>query len=145
MQLSFNGLETLKRFEGFRSEAYKDTGGVFTIGYGTTTWNEKPVVAGQTITEKEAILALQHDVAWAQTAINQLVRVPLTQNMFDALSSFVYNIGADAFSKSTMLKLLNSGDYRGAANQFTRWVFDNGKQIAGLVSRRLTEQSLFTS
>ncbi len=143
MQISFNGIQSLKELEGFRAKAYKDTGGVWTIGYGTIKWLGKPVEAGQTITDKEAVLALQADLAWAQTAVNQLVRVPLKQHMFDALVSFVYNIGETAFSKSTLLRLLNEGKYDQAANEFKRWNQDNGKIIPGLVSRRKVEESLF--
>jgi lysozyme len=143
MQISFNGIESLKQLEGFESKAYKDTGGVWTIGYGTTIWLDKPVVAGQTITEKEAVLALQHDLAWAQTAVNQLVRVPLKQNEFDALVSFVYNIGETAFAKSTMLRLLNQQRKKEAASQFQRWVYDNGKIVKGLVNRRIQERRMF--
>ncbi len=143
MQISHMGIQSLKELEGFRAKAYKDTGGVWTIGYGTIKWLGKPVEAGQTITDKEAVLALQADLAWAQTAVNQLVRVPLKQHMFDALVSFVYNIGETAFSKSTMLRLLNEGEYDQAAEQFKRWNQDNGKVIPGLVSRRKVEESLF--
>lgn len=143
MQISFNGIQSLKELEGFRAKAYKDTGGVWTIGYGTIKWLGKPVEAGQTITDKEAALALQADLAWAQTAVNQLVRVPLKQHMFDALVSFVYNIGESAFSKSTMLRLLNEGKFDLAAEQFKRWNQDNGTVIPGLVSRRKVEESLF--
>lgn len=143
MQISYSGIQSLKELEGFRDKAYKDTGDVWTIGYGTIRWLGKPVEAGQTITEKEAQLALQNDLAWAQTAVNQLVRVPLKQHMFDALVSFVYNIGADAFAKSTMLRLLNGGLYSSAADQFKRWNKDNGKVIPGLVSRRKIEESMF--
>lgn len=145
MQISFQGLNSLKQLEGFRKEAYKDTGGVWTIGYGTIKWMGKPVIQGMTITEQEAELALQADLAWAQTAVNQLVRVPLKQNMFDALVSFVYNIGENAFSKSTLLRKLNNKDYVGAGKEFLRWVFDNGKEVKGLVSRRLVEQGMFNS
>ncbi len=143
MQISHMGIQSLKELEGFRAKAYKDTGGVWTIGYGTIKWLGKPVEAGQTITDKEAVLALQADLAWAQTAVNQLVRVPLKQHMFDALVSFVYNIGETAFSKSTLLRLLNEGKYDQAANEFKRWNQDNGKIIPGLVSRRKVEESLF--
>ena len=143
MQISYMGIQSLKELEGFRAKAYKDTGGVWTIGYGTIKWLGKPVEAGQTITDKEAALALQADLAWAQTAVNQLVRVPLKQHMFDALVSFVYNIGESAFSKSTMLRLLNEGKFDLAAEQFKRWNQDNGKVIPGLVSRRKVEESLF--
>jgi lysozyme len=145
MQISFNGIQSLKTLEGFRKEAYKDTGGVWTIGYGTIRLNGKPVEQGMVVSEKEAELALQEDLSWAQTAVNQLVRVPLKQTMFDALVSFVYNIGENAFSKSTLLRKLNNKDYVGAGNEFTRWVFDNGKEVKGLVSRRLVEQAMFNS
>ncbi len=143
MQISFNGLQFLKDGEGFRKEAYKDTGGVWTIGYGTIKWLGKPVEQGMTITKKEAELALQADLAWAQTAVNKLVKVPLSQNMFDALVSFVYNIGESAFMKSTLLRKLNARDYKGAAQQFLRWKFDNGKEVKGLLNRRIKEKALF--
>lgn len=143
MQISFNGLQFLKDGEGFRKEAYKDTGGVWTIGYGTIKWLGKPVEQGMTMTEKEAELALQADLAWAQTAVNKLVKAPLSQNMFDALVSFVYNIGENAFMKSTLLRKLNARDYKGAAQEFLRWKFDNGKEIQGLLNRRIKEKALF--
>ena len=143
MKLSYNGIQFLKQWEGFKKEAYKDTGGVWTIGYGTIKWKEKPIEQGMTITEKEAELALEADLAWAQTAVNQLVRVSLTQNMFDALVSFVYNVGESAFSKSTLLKLLNQGNYTEAVKQFERWKFDNGKEVRGLLNRRESERALF--
>ncbi len=143
MKISYNGVQFLKQWEGFKAEAYKETGGVWTIGYGTTKWLGKPVEQGMTITEKEAELALQVDLAWAQTAVNQLVRVSLTQNMFDALVSFVYNVGETAFSKSTLLRLLNQGNYTEVSKQFERWKFDNGKVVKGLLARREAERALF--
>ena len=109
MQISFTWNSVPKGTGRLSCKSYKDTGGVWTIGYGTIKWLGKPVEAGQTITDKEALLALQADLAWAQTAVNQLVRVPLKQHMFDALVSFCYNIG-ECFSKSTMLSLLNEGN-----------------------------------
>ena len=143
MQISFNGIKSLKELEGFRKDAYKDTGGVWTIGYGTIMLNGKPVEQGMSITDPEAEVALQADLAWAQTAVNQLVRVPLKQSMYDALVSFVYNVGMNAFSKSTMLRKLNLKDYAGASKEFSRWVYDNGKEIKGIVARRRIEQSMF--
>jgi lysozyme len=127
MQLSYNGLEALKEYEGFRDKAYKDTGGVWTIGYGTTVVEGQPVECGQTITLAKAIECLKFDCAWAQTAVNQAVRSSLKQSQFDALVSFVYNIGEQAFKASTLLRKLNAGDYAGAAKEFDRWVHDNGK------------------
>jgi lysozyme len=143
MQISYVGKELLKEFEGFEEKAYLDTGNVWTIGYGTIRINGKPVEAGQTCTKEQASVWLEEDLAWAQTAVNRLVKVKLTQNMFDALVSFVYNIGESAFSKSTLLRLLNAEQYVMAANQFDRWVFDNGKKIQGLVNRRTREKQLF--
>jgi lysozyme len=143
MQISFNGIKALKEYEGFEPKAYKDTGGVWTIGYGTIKWLGKPVEQGMVITEKEAELALQADLAWAQTAVNQLVRVPLTQFQYDALVSFVYNIGENAFMKSTLLRILNEKKYLEAAQQFDRWVNDNGKLIKGLIVRRSKEKLMF--
>ncbi len=143
MQISHNGIQFLKQWEGFEANAYKDTGGVWTIGYGTIKWKGQPVAQGMAITEKEAELALQEDLAWAQTAVNQLVRVSLTQNMFDALVSFVYNVGETAFQKSTLLRLLNQGNYTEVSKQFERWRFDNGKEVKGLLNRREAERALF--
>jgi lysozyme len=145
MQISYNGLSFLKEQEGFRAQAYKDTGGVWTIGYGTIKWKDKPVEAGMTITEKEAELALTDDLAWAQTAVNKAVRVTLTQNMFDALVSFVYNLGESNFRKSTLLNKLNQGQYKAAAFELLRWKYDNGKEIPGLLKRRQREKALFES
>jgi lysozyme len=143
MQLSFNGLEAIKEHEGFKANAYKDVAGVWTIGYGTIKINGKPVQEGMTCTVAEATEYMRQDLAWAQTAINKLVKVPLKQNQFDALVSFIYNIGENAFGKSTMLRLLNSGDYSGAAAQFDRWNRAGGKVVKGLVARRKVERSLF--
>ena len=145
MQISYNGIEFLKQREGFKSVAYKDTGGVWTIGYGSIRINGKPVEAGQTISMAEAEEALRADLAWAQTAVNQHVKVPLTQGMFDALVSFVYNVGEEQFRRSTLLRLLNLKQYKEAAGQFERWKFDNGKVIQGLLNRRILERQLFES
>lgn len=143
MQISYNGLKFIKNEEGFRAEAYRDTGGVWTLGFGTIKVDGRPVEAGQTCTEQEAEAWLHSDLAWAQTAVNQLVKVPLKQHQFDALVSFVYNVGETAFRNSTMLKLLNGALYMDASKQFARWVFDNGKIITGLVKRRMRERALF--
>jgi lysozyme len=98
-----------------------------------------------TITEKEAELALTDDLAWAQTAVNKAVGVTLTQNMFDALVSFVYNLGESNFRKSTLLNKLNQGQYKAAAFELLRWKYDNGKEIPGLLKRRQREKALFES
>jgi len=145
MQISFNGKKLIQELEGFKGTAYLDTGGVWTVGYGTTKIDGKPVEAGQTCTETQAQQWLDEDLAWAQTAVNKLVKYVLKQSMFDALVSFVYNVGENAFARSTMLQMLNSGQYEPAARQFDKWVYDNGKLVKGLVSRRREERSVFES
>lgn len=145
MQLSHQGIEALKEREGFESKAYKDTGGVWTIGYGTIKANGQRVEQGMECTQAEATQWLIDDLVWAQTAVNKSVKVPLSQHQFDALVSFVYNIGEDAFYKSTMLRKLNAKDYAGAAGEFDRWVMDNGKRVKGLENRRNSEQEQFES
>jgi lysozyme len=145
MQISYNGLTLLKELEGFRSESYLDTGGVWTIGYGTTRVKGKPVEAGLTCTEAEAAQWLSDDIAWAQTAVNKLVKVPLKQGMFDALVSFVYNVGEDQFRRSTLLRLLNLKQYIEAGKQLLLWKYDNGKVIQGLINRRIKELAMYNS
>jgi len=132
-------IELIKKFEGLRLKAYLDGGGVATIGYGTT----KGVKLGDTCTQEQADEWLQRDAQESITAIDRLVTVPLTSGQKDALTSFIYNVGIHAFETSTMLKLLNAGDYAGAAGQFDRWTHDNGKVVQGLVNRRAEEKAIF--
>ena len=136
MKLSENGAKVLILREGLRLKAYKDTKGIWTIGVGHTG---PEVVEGLVITKEKAHELFQKDVAWAEDAVN-LVKVPLTQNQFDALVSFVFNIGAGAWKRSTMLKMLNLGDYVGASKQFDRWVIP-----IEITSRRMSEKAQFNS
>ena len=129
--------------EGLRLESYQDPGGVWTIGWGTTKINGKPVRPGMVITREQAATYFNHDLAIVEQEVSNLVKVPLTDNQFAALVSFVFNIGASAFKKSTLLKKLNTGDYDGAANEIGRWIFAKGKFFAGLISRREQERDLF--
>lgn len=137
--LSQNGLDLIKGFEGLRLSAYQDSAGVWTIGYGHTG-NVKP---GDRITQAEAERLLQQDTAWAQQAVRDQVKVPLTQGQFDALTSFTFNLGAGALEKSTLLKKLNAGDYAGAQAEFGKWVHAGGEVLQGLVRRRAAEADLF--
>ena len=132
-------LEFVKSFEGFREHAYYDTGHVLTIGYGTT----EHVQLGDTVTEKEACELLANDLQEAADAVNDLVDVELSQSQFDALCSFVYNVGRSAFAGSTLLKLVNQSQFDAAAPQFDRWNHDNGVVIAGLTRRRAAERAMF--
>lgn len=137
---SERGKEFITVAEGVRYRAYLDTGGVWTIGVGHTG---PEVVQGLQANKVQVQQWLTEDLKEAEDAIYRLVKVPLTQNQFDALASFVFNIGETQFESSTMLRKLNEGDYQGAANQFPRWVYDNGKQQPGLVKRRYGEKSMF--
>jgi lysozyme len=133
------------RFEGFSDRAYKDTGGVWTIGYGHVIQSHEQYLMTKTITRQEADLLLIADMQNAINCVNSYVRVPLTNNQRDALISFTFNVGCEALKGSTLLKKLNAFDYSGAAAEFDRWVYDNGKVISGLVNRRSEEKRIFLS
>ena len=145
--MSQKGIEHLKDSEGLRLKAYQDTGKVWTIGYGhTSAAGGMQVYAGLTITHAQAEQLLKDDLArMTYPVIKRLVKVDLTQGQFDALCSFIYNLGEGQVSQSTLLKLLNAKDYKGASGQFGRWIYDNGKKFDGLVTRRANEQELFNS
>lgn len=132
-------VDLVKSFEGFSATAYLCPAGVPTVGYGST----ENVDMGDEVTEVEAECMLMEDLIEASVAIDQLVDVPLNQNQYDALTSLVYNIGRDAFRNSTLLKLLNSGEYEGAAAQFARWNRGGGRVLAGLTRRREEERKVF--
>lgn len=142
--ISEKGYEIIREFEGFRSTAYRDTGGVWTIGFGTIRYpNGVKVKQGDTCTREQAELWLKSDCLWVNACLDKYVKVKVSQNQFDALASFVYNVGETQFIKSTMLSLINQNNLTAAANQFDRWIFDNGKRIQGLVNRRAKEKALF--
>lgn len=134
--------DLIKRFEGFSPTAYLDSAGLSTIGYGHL------IKAGEyftSIDENEAAALLAKDTDTAVNAVKKLVSVPLTQNQYNALVSFVYNIGTGAFKDSTLLKKLNAGDYLGAAAEFMRWKYAGGQIVQGLVNRREQEKEVFLS
>lgn len=139
MKTNQAGIDLIKHFEGLRLEAYLDTGGVPTIGYGHT----RGVRIGDTITEDQADRYLVDDLSDAERAVERYVAVPLNSNQFSALVSFTYNLGAGQLSESTLLRMLNDGYYQGASDQFKRWVYDDGVRLDGLVRRREAEQRLF--
>ncbi|MCQ4169737.1 MAG: lysozyme [Hafnia sp.] len=146
MQISENGINLIKQFEGCKLTAYQDIANVWTIGYGWTQQVDgKPVTAGMTITQQKANDLLKQGVVQYEDGVNSLVKVQLNQNQFDALVDFAYNLGVNALKGSTLLKKLNAGDYAGAANEFTKWNKAGGKELAGLTRRREAEKSLFLS
>ena len=142
--ISKTGIDLISSFEGIRLNAYDDGVGVWTIGIGTTVYpNGNKVKKGDVCTIDQAKSYFTHDLKRFESSVNNLVKVPLTQNQFDALVSLTYNIGQTAFSNSTLLKKLNSKDYQGAADQFLRWNKGGGKVMKGLVRRREAERALF--
>lgn len=144
--ISENGYSLIRELEGFRADAYLDTGGVWTIAFGTIKFpNGTRVRKGDTCTRGQAEVWLKNDTAWVDACLDRTIKTKISQNQFDALASFVYNIGESAFAKSTMLTLINQNSFTSAADQFDRWVFDNGKRVQGLVNRRTKEKSLFLS
>lgn len=132
--------EVIKEAEGLRLEAYLCPAGVWTIGYGHTGSDVWP---GLVITEKWAEQLLEEDLKRFEAYVSGYVRVDLTQDQFDALVSFTYNVGAEAFKNSTLLRKLNAGDYEGASKEFARWNKSKGKVLPGLVKRREKERKLF--
>lgn len=141
MRISRSGLELLAEFEGFSAIPYADSGGAMTIGYGHLIlpgerWDEP-------LSKDEASWLLLGDAMFAEYAVNELATMPLTQNQFDALICLVFNIGASAFKRSTLLRMLHRREYSLAAMQFGVWVYDNGIKVAGLQNRRRKEKKLF--
>jgi GH24 family phage-related lysozyme (muramidase) len=137
------GKKLIKDFEGFRAVAYLCPAGVWTIGYGTTKINGKPVSKKTKITSQEADLFLEQDLKTFEDVVNHSVTVELNQNQFDALVSFVYNLGSGNLKKSTLLKKLNVGLFNEAADEFLKWDKAAGKRLAGLTRRRNAERELF--
>lgn len=144
MLVSNLGIDLICDFEGKRLVAYDDGVGIWTIGFGTTVYpNGTRVKKGDTCTEAQAKVYMQNDLKKFEYTVNSAVNIPLNQNQYDALVSLTYNIGATAFSKSTLVKKLNAGDIRGAADQFDVWINAGGKRMQGLVNRRAKEKLLF--
>ncbi|NOX83213.1 MAG: lysozyme [Alphaproteobacteria bacterium] len=146
MKISERGINLLKSFEGLELEAYQDIAGIWTIGYGHTGDDVEP---GMRISEREAEALLRKDLKPREDAIDRFASVSLNQNEFDALVSFVYNVGAAAFGGSTARKRLNrgGGDRIGAADALAWWnkATVNGvlREVLGLTRRRAAERALF--
>jgi lysozyme len=139
MKTSEAGITLIKNFEGFSAKAYKCPAGKITIGYGHTA---PELTMKDTITRARAEEILKSDVKWAEAAVNK-VTVPLTQNQFDALVALVFNIGAAAFAKSTLLKLLNKGQYDSVPAQLARWNKIGKESSPGLTRRRQAEADMW--
>ncbi len=147
MKTNQAALDLIKKFEGWRANAYPDpaTGGEpWTIGYGHTTAAGPPKVhQGLTITKEQGEAILKADLIAVENTVLKAVKVPLTPNQFGALVSFTYNVGGGNLRKSTLLKKVNLGDFAGAGNEFAKWNKAAGKVMAGLTRRRQAEALLF--
>lgn len=145
MKISQQGLDLIKHFEGLRLDAYQDSVGVWTIGYGSTYWPDgRSVRKGDRLaSEAEAEALLRTTVADFERGVNRVVKVHVTQNQFDALVSFAFNLGVAALEKSTLIRKLNQIDVIPVANEFSRWTKAGGIELAGLRRRRAAERELF--
>lgn len=144
MKTNKAGLDLIKSFEGLRLETYKCSAGVDTIGYGHTSAAGAPKVApGMKITAAEAEEILARDLRKYEEAVDKAVTVTPTENQFAAMVSLCYNIGPGNFSGSSVVKKLNAGDAKGAAQSFLLWNKAAGKVLAGLTRRREAEKALF--
>jgi lysozyme len=139
MRISQEGVNLIKHFEGCRLEAYKCPAGVWTIGYGHT----KGVKEGDAIEQEAAEAFLIEDLEAFEQAVARLVKVPITQQQFDALVSFTFNLGAGNLERSTLLEKLNGYQYIEVPEQMMRWVRAGGQVLDGLVRRRAAEAALF--
>lgn len=137
------GIALIKSFEGLSLNKYQDIVGKWTIGYGHLILPDE--VFNVALTEAQAEALLRRDLAVSEKGVNQYVIPPLTQNQFDALVSFTFNLGVGNLKNSTLLRVLNAQQYQNAADEFLRWDKAGGKQVAGLTRRRTAERALFLS
>lgn len=139
MMYSKQGISLTERFEGCRLQAYLDSVGKPTIGYGHT----HGVKLGDICTAEQAEQWLIEDTNWAVGVVNALVQIPLTQNQFDALVDFTFNLGSGNFQHSNLLRLVNEQNFTLAASEFEKWDKAGGQVVAGLLRRRQAEQQEF--
>lgn len=139
MRTSLAGIKLISDFEGLRLTAYKDIAGILTIGYGHTAG----VKIGMKITAAQAVAFLQADLIERELQIMHVLKVAAMQNQFDAMMSFVYNLGIGNFNKSGVLLHFNAGEIQQAADTFLHWNMSNGVVVAGLTRRRIAERAMF--
>ncbi|MGB6294935.1 MAG: glycoside hydrolase family protein [Rivularia sp. (in: cyanobacteria)] len=147
-KISDNGLKFIAEHEGMILNLYNDPANHATIGVGHLVHYDpingsEPEEFKRGITKERAMEILRSDVITAEKTVNKLVKVPLNQNQFDALVSFVFNIGETQFASSTLLAKLNNQDYQPVPNELNRWVHGGGKKLPGLIKRRRNEGNLF--
>lgn len=146
-QISDDGLRLIQQWEGCYLTAYHgaaDRPGLLTIGYGHTDAAGPPrVTSGQTITKQQASAILRSDLGNVEDSVSRMVKVPLNDNQFATLVSFVFNCGEANFAKSSLLRKLNAGDYASVPIELMKWTKANGKQVQGLANRRAAEAGLW--
>ena len=145
MNISERGVELIKSFESYRGYPYYDSVKVPTIGYGTTYYPDgrRVRISDAPVTEAQASDLLRANLGRYERAIEDALRVDVTQNQFDALVCWSYNVGDGAAAGSTLMRRLNAGDVQGAADQFLRWNKAGGQVLRGLTRRREAERELF--
>ncbi len=141
-RISSQGLELIKRFEGFSATPYRCPAGYMTIGYGHLIRTGEHY---ERVTPEIAERLLHDDVEYAESAVSRLIGAPLTQGQFDALVSFTFNLGPGALQRSSLRQKILRREYSAAAAEFSRWVYAGGIKINGLVARRCEERRLFLS
>jgi lysozyme len=141
------GIDLIKQWEGKYLKAYHgaaDRPGLLTIGYGHTDAAGPPkVYAGMKVTEQEAENILRSDLSKVEASVESLVKVPLNDNQFATLVSFVFNVGEGNFRKSSLLRKLNAGDFECVPAELMKWTMANGKRVQGLANRRASEGGLW--
>lgn len=146
MKTGTNGIQLIENFEGFSSLPYLDSVGVPTIGYGSTYYNNgaKVALSDPAITTLTAVSILQYHLGNIEQTLNSIIKVPITQNQFDSLVSFCYNLGVGALEQSTLLKKLNVNPNDPTIEQeFMKWVNAGGHILPGLQMRRQKEANLY--
>lgn len=140
LSISATGLSYIQGAEGLSYGVYLDPVGLPTVCYGHY---DQRLKVGTRFSETECLIYLKEDLAAAEKAVKELVTVPLTQGQYDALVSFTFNVGTDAFRRSALRRKLNEGKYDEAAAEFPKWIYSRGKKLKGLVNRRNNERKLF--
>jgi lysozyme len=145
LNINKEGEQLIKKYEGCKLKAYRCPSNRWTIGWGNTTYESgEPVKEGQTITQERADRLFNAMLHRFEAEVKHLLRVQLNDNHFSALVSLTWNIGSGNLKSSTLLKLINQGDYDKAAEEFDKWKYANKKVLKGLVKRRAEEKALFT-
>jgi lysozyme len=154
MNINNFGLEFIEKMEGYCEKAYRDSAGFPTIGTGHKLtrselssgkiWiNKKPYNIEDGLPTEVGKLLLKQDLLGVERVINNEIKVLLNQNQYNALCSFIFNVGISAFKNSTLLKKLNDKNYSAVPNEMKRWVYSGGRVISGLINRRKFEAALW--